>query len=121
MTPTEELQAVLDLEHAEAIVDHRRAKRSKLTAFAARLLAREFAKCPDPNFAAEQMILRGWQGFKAEWIPSEPLPPQTGAQANGKQYVAMTDPLIDRLPGPRDRNGGFWFTPEQIEAARRVN
>lgn len=58
------------------------------------------------------------------WLDEYPefaLPRQTGTQANGKQYVAMTDPLIERLPGPRDRNGGFWFTPEQIEAARRVN
>ena len=62
------LLTVLDLDHAEAVLDHRKGKKSPLTAFAAKLLAKQFALCPDPNAAAEEMILRGWQGFKAEWL-----------------------------------------------------
>lgn len=68
MTPRQALEQVISPELAEAVLDHRKAKRCKLTLRAAQLLAREFAKCPDPNAAADEMILRGWQGFKAEWM-----------------------------------------------------
>lgn len=67
-TPRQELEAVLDPDHAQAVIEHRKAKRAPLTAHAADLLAREFKKCADPNAAADEMILHGWQGFKAEWI-----------------------------------------------------
>jgi len=62
------LGAVLDADHAQAVLDHRKGKKSPLTVFAAKLLAKQFALCPDPNAAAEEMILRGWTGFKAEWL-----------------------------------------------------
>jgi hypothetical protein len=67
-TARQELERVLDAEHAKGVVDHRTAKRAKLTPFAARLLAKEFAKCADPNAAAEAMIVFGWTGFKVEWM-----------------------------------------------------
>ena len=66
------LGAVLDAEHAAAVLDHRKTKKCALTPFAAKLLAKQFALCPDPNAAAEEMILRGWTGFKAEWISRQP-------------------------------------------------
>lgn len=62
------LMAVLDEEHAHAVVDHRRAIKRPMTLHAARLLAKQFARCEDPNEAADEMILRGWQAFKPEWI-----------------------------------------------------
>lgn len=62
------LGTALDAEHASAVLDHRKTKKCALTVFAAKLLAKQFALCPDPNAAAEEMILRGWQGFKAEWL-----------------------------------------------------
>lgn len=62
------LMAVLDEEHAHAVVDHRRALRKPLTLHAARLLAKQFALCANPNEGADEMIMRGWQGFKPEWI-----------------------------------------------------
>jgi hypothetical protein len=62
------LLASIDEEHALGVIEHRRAKKEPLTAFAAKLLAKQFALCPDPNAAAEEMILRGWTGFKAEWL-----------------------------------------------------
>lgn len=62
------LMACLDEEHARAVLDHRKGKKSPLTVFAAKLLAKQFALCPDPNAAAEEMILRGWTGFRADWI-----------------------------------------------------
>ena len=68
MTPSQALGLVLDEEHATAIVDHRKAMKKPLTEFAAKLLAKEFAKCSDPNSAAEAMLLNGWRGFNASWI-----------------------------------------------------
>lgn len=68
MTPREALETILDAEHAEAVIAHRRAMRKPLTAHAAQLLADQFRKCANPNEAADQMILMGWQGFRAEWM-----------------------------------------------------
>lgn len=68
MTPREALERVLDDLHTDAIIAHRKAMRKPLTPHAAELLAREFAKCQSPNDAADQMMLMGWQGFKAEWL-----------------------------------------------------
>lgn len=63
------LMTVLSEEHAEGVIEHRkRTIKKPFTVFAAKLLAKEFGKCPDANAAAEEMILRGWQGFKAEWM-----------------------------------------------------
>lgn len=76
MTPREALEQVIDADRADAVLDHRKAKKAPLTLRAAQLLAREFAKCPSPNDAADEMLIRGWQGFKAEWMnkPHHPRP-----------------------------------------------
>lgn len=84
------LLTTLDEEHALAVMDHRKTKKCALTAFAAKLLAKQFALCPDPNAAAEEMILRGWQGFKAEWLAR---PRQNTGRRN---YV---DAARDRING----------------------
>lgn len=86
------LMTVLDEEHARAVVDHRKSKKCALTVFAARLLAKQFSLCPDPNAAAEEMILRGWQGFKAEWL-ARPVTRQRAGRRN------FTDVAMDRLNG----------------------
>ena len=85
------LLASLDEEHAIAVMDHRKTKKCALTVFAAKLLAKQFALCPDPNAAAEEMILRGWQGFKAEWL-AMPTNQRTGR----RNYV---DVARDRMNG----------------------
>jgi hypothetical protein len=84
------LGMALDVDHAQAVLDHRKTKKCALTVFAAKLLAKQFALCPDPNAAAEEMIIRGWQGFKAEWLAR---PQQRGARRN---YV---DAAMDRING----------------------
>lgn len=66
-SPRSELEAVLDAERAEAVIDHRQRLRKPLTAHAARLLAQQLARCPNPNAAADLMIERGWQSIKPEW------------------------------------------------------
>ncbi|CAN7495982.1 hypothetical protein LJR231_003481 [Phyllobacterium sp. LjRoot231] len=69
----DELSAVLDSERAEAIYEHRKAmgKAKALTPYAAKLLAKQFARFNDPNAAADEMILRGWMAIKLEWMARE--------------------------------------------------
>lgn len=67
-SPKDELETALDAEHATAVIEHRQRFRKPLTARAAKLLAKKFAACPDPNAAADAMIGNGWQGFEPEWL-----------------------------------------------------
>lgn len=79
-SPKSELEAVLDAEHATAVVDHRKRLRKPLTPHAAKLLAGKLARCPDPNAAADVMIANGWQGFEPEWLNNRK---GTGPPSNG--------------------------------------
>ncbi|RUU79997.1 hypothetical protein [Mesorhizobium sp. M7A.F.Ca.MR.362.00.0.0] len=85
------LLTVLDADHAEAVLDHRKTKKCALTVFAAKLLAKQFALCPDPNAAAEEMIIRGWTGFKADWM-------RKAAKTTGKRNFA--DVAMEKFNGP---------------------
>lgn len=67
-TPRDELLVVLDDEHANAVMDHRKRIGKPLTAYAAKLLAKKFAKTPDPLAAADAMVANGWQGFEPHWM-----------------------------------------------------
>lgn len=107
------LLTVLDADHAEAVLDHRKSKKSPLTAFAAKLLAKQFALCPDPNAAAEEMILRGWQGFKAEWLVARSQQ-QTGKRnygdlardrinGNGSESIFGTHSHDEQFPASQPR------------------
>lgn len=87
-TPADELAEVLDREHADAVVAHRKAMGKKLTAHAARLLAAKFVKAPDPNAGADQMIASGWQGFDAAWMTRATGPPG-GRSQNGFAAIAI--------------------------------
>ena len=82
MTPREALCAVLDEEHADAVLEHRRITiRKPLTAYAAKLLTKRFLEWGDANEAAEIMIERAWQGFNKNWVRDRPRPnasPSTG-------------------------------------------
>lgn len=70
-SPRAELESVVDSIHAQAVLDHRQRIRSPLTAYAAKLLAAELVKCPDPNAAVDLMIMKGWQSVKSEWVIRE--------------------------------------------------
>jgi len=73
-----ELETVLDPDHAQWVWEHRKTTIKKpLTVRAAQLLCRQFSKWHDPNEAADMMIERCWQGFKADWMP-------TNNQAQGR-------------------------------------
>ena len=104
-TPRQELLRVLDEEHAAAVIEHRQRIRKPLTAYAARLLAKEFAKCRDPNAAADYMILHGWQGFEAAWMDKRK------PQVNGTRHA----PAFFDAPQPTPKR-----TPEEIAKAREM-
>lgn len=77
-TAKTELETVLDAEHAEAVIEHRRKKRAPLTVRAAKMLAKKLAEWPDPNAAADAMLVAGWTGFEPEWLERRSLPLGTG-------------------------------------------
>lgn len=87
-TPADELAQVLDRDHAEAVVAHRKAMGKKLTPHAAKLLAGKFAQVSDPNAGADTMIANGWQGFEPAWMARQTGPPR-GRSQNGFAAVAL--------------------------------
>lgn len=80
------LQAIVGEEYALAVMEHRKVKKCPLTPLAARILAKQFALCPDPKAAVEEMLNRGWTGFKAEWLAK---PQQSFAPPRGKRMNAV--------------------------------
>jgi hypothetical protein len=75
-TPRKILEGTLDPERAAAVVEHRQRLRKSMTCRAAKLLAAEFAKAPDPNAAADLMMARGWTGFEVGWLKNGKDPPK---------------------------------------------
>lgn len=93
LTPRAALETVLDAERAAAVVDHRRKIGKPLTPHAAQLLAAKMAKCPDPNFAADEMVSNGWQGFKPEWLETRSQPPRQSHSPPSGDFNAILDTL----------------------------
>lgn len=102
MTPREALETTLDVAHAEHVIAYRQRIRKPLTSHAAELLAKEFALCADPNEAADEMLLRGWQGFRASWIKPKEQPKVPTFQASHR--ITKREP--DVSPEERKRVGG---------------
>lgn len=91
-TPRSILLECLSAEMADAVIDHRRAKRSPLTLKAAQLLVKGFLATGQPEAAAEMMIERGWTALKPAWFERE-----KSDGRNGKQSVqAAARGLIER-------------------------
>ena len=61
---------VVDADHSKAILAHRKSIKKPLTVFAAKLLAGKLSACPDPNAAADEMILSGWARIDVSWLQS---------------------------------------------------
>ncbi len=83
------LSEVLDLPRSKAVLQHRRSKKLAVTEHAIGLLVGNLKACPDPNAAADEMILRGWTSVKAEWLerdkPRQQAPPKTAHQQRRAQ------------------------------------
>ena len=98
-TPRIELLAVLDEEHADAVIEFRKVtKKAPLTAHAAKLLARRLSEYGDANEAADIMIERCWQGFRAEWCD--------GPRRQESDLQRMSRELRERNARPRDHYAG---------------
>lgn len=100
-TPKEVLETVLPPDRAADILDHRRKLRKPLSIRASELLAKKFAEAPEtcglsPEDAADQMIVRGWQGFEPDWINNSSQngsprdPPRKGRYKRGRATDAIT-------------------------------
>jgi hypothetical protein len=104
ITPRAALEAVLDADRAEAVVQHRQRLRKPLTGHAAKLLAGKFAQCPDPNAAADTMIGNGWQGFEPDWLvkPAARGSPTAKSRGVGGVFSDLVEHL-ENGPGNEDR------------------
>ena len=65
------LVEVIGEDRANSVIEHRKFLKKPLTERAAKLLANEFSKTKDPKEAADQMVMNGWQGFKASWAKGD--------------------------------------------------
>jgi uncharacterized protein YdaU (DUF1376 family) len=97
-TPRQRLEAVLDAERVEAVLEHRQRLRKPLTERAAKLLAADLAKFDDPNAAADTMVKRGWLGIEPGW--GERPPSQAGP---AKRSNPLSDAFGAMRPTPDDR------------------
>ena len=77
------LSPVLGDKLAKAIIDHRIAKKAKLTPYAAELQVKEYVKTGNPVAAAEMQLLHGWQAIKATWYFNEIAKEQRQQQSFG--------------------------------------
>lgn len=87
-----ELGKVLDADRAQAVVDHRNRIRKPMTAYAAGRLALSLSQAPDPNAAADEMIERGWQGWKPDWGRGSQGPPRQAS--NRRSLIEALDRMI---------------------------
>ncbi|NYD82086.1 uncharacterized protein YdaU (DUF1376 family) [Ochrobactrum intermedium] len=90
-----ELMKVVDEDHAQAVIEHRKAIKKPMTVRAAQLLAGKFAKCQNPNAAVDMMISSGWQGFEPEWLENRKS--STRREPPPKRGETATDIWADEL------------------------
>jgi hypothetical protein len=111
--PRQSAQAILEANgisasDAEALVAHRKAKRSPLTVRAAELLAKSLRDTGDPAAAIAMMIERGWTTCKREWFERERNRPN-GQRRQGNLVEAGLE-LVEQCRSERDgvraRDGG---------------
>lgn len=110
-----ELEKVLPPDLAQAVIDHRKLIRKPLTAKAAQLLAREFAKCENPASSAETMIQQGWQGFKADWS-TEAIPRKAQYPHKKRTFSDAIDEMLENLENERSEVEGFERVVDLIPA-----
>jgi len=96
-TPRQALECVVDAKHAADLIQHRQRLRKGLTLRAAELLAAQLGQWPDPNAAADAMILNGWLGFKPEWMERHQSRGSPGGQPKPRYdpFKALAEELAD--------------------------
>ena len=105
MTPRECLETVLDEEHSAEVLKHRQRLRKPLTDYAAKLLAKKLALCPDPNAAADMMIEKGWQSIEPSWLQPKSQQPRM----SNLDLLEMD--LAQRISNGTRSQGSLDFTP----------
>jgi len=107
------LETCLSAETARDLVAHRKAKKSPMTAGAAKALAKSFAAFGDPEAAAAAMMANGWQGFNPEWMHNQAragpaIPPQNDRRVylGVDQQKQLLDDYYDRIEG-KNREPAF--------------
>lgn len=98
-SPRQQLETVIDADRAGAVLEHRQRIRKPLTAHAAKLLAGKFAKCADPNAAADAMIANGWQGFEPEWLVNRQSRGSPPNQPRGSDYFDIAAEFLENAQG----------------------
>jgi hypothetical protein len=107
-SPRQHLETVLTTEQAEAVLQHRKSIKAPLTQRSAKLLATELAKCPDPNAAADTMMLRGWRGFEASWLVNPPRAGPAPKLAPMDHFRNYANEISDGQIRDDRGNGGDW-------------
>jgi len=100
------LESCLTPQTAADLVAHRKAKKSPITAGAARALTKSFIAFGDPEAAASAMMANGWQGFNPEWMRNQAragpaIPPQNNRNVylGVDQQKQLLDEYYDRREG----------------------
>lgn len=86
------LSAVIDPERAQAVIEHRKrlGKGKALTPGTAKSLAKRLGEFPDPNAAADEMMLRGWASIDASWDGARRATGPPGRPTNGHSPPPLT-------------------------------
>jgi len=116
------LRACLSEETANAVLEHRKAKRTPTTTRAAELLAKAFTESGAPEAAANEMIVRGWASFRPtfDWKPKGLNGRSHPNGAAGGIWVSQDDPRWGEFAArwreahggkspPLDKRGGWMF------------
>jgi hypothetical protein len=73
----------LSVETATDLISHRKAKKSPMTAGAAKGLVKAFRAFGDTESAARAMMAQGWTGFNPEWMTNQPRGSPSGGNKRG--------------------------------------
>ena len=109
-SPRQILSECLSDETAVDIIAHRKAKRSPLTAGAASGLVKAFREFGDCEAAAREMILRGWTGFKPEWMRETTRAGPFAAKPKITSLTRLAMGLSDDSE-PNPDNADYGFSP----------
>jgi uncharacterized protein YdaU (DUF1376 family) len=103
------LLTVLPEDVADAVIAHRKAKKSPLTTPAmAQMLLKKFQQWHDPVEAATEMISRGWQGFNPDWMARAGPRPAPPSQSRG-----IASRLLNEIYR-KEREDGQSQSPAQV-------
>lgn len=106
MTPRQWLETAVEPEMASELIKHRQRLRKPMTDFAAKLLAKKLAACPDPNAAAEMMIEKGWQSIEPAWFANS-MQRATGRPMTNLDRLEMD--LAERIRNGTGSQGSLDF------------